>query len=108
MSTARFEERFLDYIEGTLPEKERRELEEALSSDKELERSFERYLKVIEAEKVLAKESAKLSPHFERKVMERIEKEKNGSFGMIKRWLSEVNVRPISGALAAVSLVIVA
>ena len=72
-----FESKFLDYLEGTLPEKEQRDFEKQLATHPELQASFEEYKGLIELEQDLAqivadKNLPKLDKDFNRRVMESI------------------------------------
>lgn len=71
----KFEEYFIDYLEGMLAVTQREEMEKALQDDPRLKQSFLEYQHVIDLEKHLAKVQPALSPNFLVKLMDRIEKE---------------------------------
>ncbi len=104
MAREQFEEKFLDYLENTLPQAERIELERTLNSDPELRASFEGYAKVVEIEKVMRAEAQALSASFDVKVMDRIEEEQTGFIGRLFMSLSRYQ-RGLGGLAATAAVV---
>jgi Ca-activated chloride channel family protein len=100
-----FEDKFLDYIDGTLPEEEKLALEKALHSDAELKKSFQDYKKVISTERIINMQKHELNANFSVKVMDRIENERQG---FLKRLFMDMslNKRSAAGVFATLAVLI--
>ena len=66
-------DRFIDLVEGTLPEQEARALQAKIDADPELKRAYVEYCAVIDAEQMLAAQQHQVNANFTVKVMQNLE-----------------------------------
>jgi len=74
MKPVNYEDLFLDYIDDTLDEPAKRELEATLAADPTLRRSYERYQAVVSTERSIGGQEFEPNPGFTSTVMRRVEK----------------------------------
>ncbi|MCO6430265.1 MAG: von Willebrand factor type A domain-containing protein, partial [Deltaproteobacteria bacterium] len=101
------EQKFLDYLEGTLSPEESAALKAELERSSELKRSFEKYRAVVETEKMIAGESLELHPNFTVKVLNKIENQPVGALGRVAAAIRRNSVALISSAATLATLILV-
>lgn len=106
----RFEDQFLDYLEGTLDAHSRAEFESALAKDTELRAALDDYRRVIQLESNIAQSQREPHPSFSVKVMQSIgNAEPAGASGFMSRlfMIWEENRRLVIGSLATFATLVV-
>ncbi len=101
------EEKFLDYLEGSLTEREAAEMKSALENDGDLQSAFRAYQRVVAVEKRLAGEEHKPGPQLAVKVMDRLEDESSGLVRRLYMAMSKKSLQLASGAAFVATLVMV-
>jgi Ca-activated chloride channel family protein len=84
----RFHEQFLNFLEGTLSEEERRSFNEALQSEENLALEFAQYQQVMQIEREIALQQFDLDEHFTDKIMARLSPKPWSSREVVMSYLS--------------------
>lgn len=111
MKLEHFESQFLDYLDGTLGEQERRELENAIESTPEVRAAFEAYRTTIAFERTIAGEQHSPHPSFTTLVMDNLDTPRleghRGFFARFNMYITQNKRLIFSSAATFATLIVV-